>query len=86
MIPRNEAQRISSNLKELGASLPCPRCGHGEFGIAGYFNLTDFDQPETIKIKMASNPISLIAVICKNCGYFGFHALNAINREKLEEP
>jgi hypothetical protein len=38
-IPEDQKQQIIAGLDKAGATLPCPRCGHGQFSLVdGYFN------------------------------------------------
>ena len=75
-------QELIKKLSEKGATLPCPRCGTGNFTIIdGYGYQTLQDAPKDFVI--GGKGIPTVIVACNNCGNLAFHALGAL--EKLQE-
>lgn len=70
-------KEIIKVLDELGAKLPCPRCGNPHFIlIDGYFNQTI--QPELQGIVLGGPSIPSVVVACNKCGFLSQHALGVI--------
>jgi predicted nucleic-acid-binding Zn-ribbon protein len=77
--PSETQEKIISLVAKKGANLPCPRCGKNRFSpLNGYFSLPVAANPEMTQISGFS--ISIVAMVCENCGYLSFHDLKRLNR------
>lgn len=71
---RDVRRRVAARLEELGAVLPCPRCGTQEFGLLdGYVNLQM--QPTVTAVALGGLAMPAVATVCKQCGWVALHAL-----------
>lgn len=70
-----DRKRIADALTAKGAMHPCPRCGRGQFSVAGY-------GAPVITLELGGGPLlgtpNSVAVVCTNCGYIAFHSASAL--------
>ena len=66
----DRAERLVAELRRLGATKPCSRCGHPHFEIVAESMLETRD---------GSQLIPVVLVGCKNCGYLVEHSLGILN-------
>jgi transcription elongation factor Elf1 len=71
------ASKIIQKLKDVGANLNCPRCGHGEFILNDGFTILPL-QNNLSGVQLGGRGTPVVAVICKNCGLINHHALGVL--------
>jgi ribosomal protein S27AE len=76
----SEEQRrgIERALRQAGADLPCPRCGHDEaVTLDGYLLESRQSQLRNLVIS-GDNRLACVATVCARCGYLAQHVLDAL--------
>jgi hypothetical protein len=73
-----EKGKIIAKLNEVGAQLPCPRCGNQQFSLVdGYF--ANQIQQTVGDIVIGGGPmIPSVIAICNKCGFVSQHALGSL--------
>jgi ribosomal protein S27AE len=73
-----ERNKIITKLQEVGAQLPCPRCGNLAFSLLdGYF--VDPIQQSVVDIVIGTGPsVPSVVVACTKCGFLAQHALGSL--------
>ena len=69
-----DREKIAKNLTELGATLPCPRCGKNELTLIN----------EYFHINIINGHIPLVMIVCNNCKFLSSHAINHLIIEEKE--
>jgi len=70
-----DRERMTQELLELGATLPCSRCGKTEFILI----------PEYFSVNLSDRHMPIIITICFNCRHLTQHAVKVeIVEEKPE--
>lgn len=72
-----QQERIAERLRELGAVLPCPRCGGASFSLISDVNLVPVI-PVVGGIRTASRALPAALLMCNQCGFLSSHALIAL--------
>lgn len=87
LLSEEEKQNIIRELRERGAKLPCPRCGHDKFVISDGYFFQSIQKGVRAAMVVGGSVIPQIAIICQNCGFMSFHALGIVGllpKEKNE--
>lgn len=71
------AEKLAAELNRLGATKPCPRCGHPHFQIVAETSIQIQEQPGAFVI--GGPVIPVVVVGCKKCGYLTEHSLGILN-------
>jgi ribosomal protein S27AE len=72
-----QKEKIIATLRERGAEGSCPRCGNGQFALAGgYFN----PPIQTVLggLVLGGPTIPCAVVVCGKCGWVAQHALGVL--------
>ena len=69
---------IINELRDRGANLPCPRCGHQNFIISDGYFIQNMQTEFKAAIVVGGPVIPTIAIICQNCGFISHHALGIV--------
>ena len=64
------AEKLAAELGRLGATRPCPRCGHPNFEVVA---------ESVIGTRTGDQVIPVAIVGCKKCGYLVEHSLGILN-------
>jgi hypothetical protein len=67
---------IAERLQEVGAVLPCPRCGGTVFSLAREPNPVSVKAG--ISITNAGFTLPAVILVCSNCGFLAFHAITIL--------
>ena len=76
-MPLDPAQ-IASKLTELGAQLPCHRCGGKHFSVVDNYSLFTMQEEITGALHIGGPAVPIVLVACANCGAITPHALGAL--------
>ena len=70
---QRERQWIVDRLNEVGATRPCPRCGHSEFSLLPVAGEIVVDANKGLF--PANESIKYAVCACTKCGFLSHHAL-----------
>lgn len=76
-IDKERSKLIVEALKKRGATKPCPRCGHLNFGVVGETSIPILSDPSVLVVEDSVVPTAIVA--CNNCGFVTQHALGALD-------
>jgi ribosomal protein L37E len=80
-LPSNYRQQVDAALKRLGATLPCPRCGHTSFRVEpGYLHGHLQSELKNIVISRETR-FPMVAVTCSHCGFVAHHTLSSVQSD-----
>lgn len=78
LMPFFNKEEIVKRLSELGAMLPCQRCGHMKFTVLNGYTHTMLQDDINGSLIIGGPTIPSILVACNNCGCLTAHALGGL--------
>ena len=78
-----DKRAVTARIKALTgeSSVPCPVCYFDEWDVDGYFRLVRYQSHEGSR-PVDADPVPLISVACRKCGYTRFHRVESITNTK----
>lgn len=72
-----QQEQIVHRLRELGATLPCPRCGASSFSVVKKLGAMPVDPALSVAgVEGMALPAALL--VCNQCGFLSSHALTVL--------
>jgi hypothetical protein len=72
-----QQKQIVHRLRELGATLPCPRCGAASFSLVKELSTMPVD-PATSAALVDGLTLPAVLLMCDQCGFLSSHALTVL--------
>ncbi|MGH3888196.1 MAG: hypothetical protein ACRDSZ_16800 [Pseudonocardiaceae bacterium] len=72
-----QQEQIVRRLRELGATLPCPRCAAASFSLVKELSVVPVD-PEASAVRVDRLTLPAVLLMCNQCGFLSSHALAAL--------
>jgi hypothetical protein len=78
-LPEERRHAISMRLNDVGATKPCPCCGHSETTLVDGYILLHLQSQLRNEVIGGDNRAPCVATACTRCGYIAFHLLEVLD-------
>lgn len=72
-----QQEQIVRRLRELGATLPCPRCTAASFSLVKELSAVPVD-PGAGAVRIDGLTLPAVILMCNQCGFLSSHALTVL--------
>ena len=73
----DQRRQIVDRLRELGATLPCPRCTTTSFSLVSELAIVPV-HPQADESTVEGLALPAVLLMCNQCGFLSYHALTKL--------